>query len=187
MKTTFRTAAWLGMLVSAWVLFGCTAALHGTARDVASPAGPNPPRIDGTFAVSSMWLGKTWEIFVEGSDPDGDMDYIWAEVSQLGGHMWDQHLIRLKGSDQARFKGVIELPTPSFFSRKIWETLRVTLRLRDRAGHYSDPVTLEVELGAPTRQPVPERWAEARSHKLGTIFFDFDLDRADNERQTFEH
>lgn len=157
-------------------------AFQGAAREPAPSAGPNPPRIDGTFAVSSMWLGKTWEIFVEGSDPDGDMDYIWAEVSQLGGHMWDQHLIRLKGPDQTRFRGVIELPTPSFFSRKIWETLRVTLRIRDRAGHYSEPKTLEVELGKPTRETVPDTWIDARRHRLGIIFFDFDLDRAEGDR-----
>jgi len=129
-----------------------------------------------------MWLGKNWEIFVEGSDLDGDMDYIWAEVSQLGGHMWDQHLIRLKGVDRERFKGVIIVPTPSFQSRKIYETLRVTLRVRDRAGHYSNPVTLEVDLGKPTREAVPESWVDARKHRLGIIFFDFDLDRSEDIR-----
>lgn len=180
MKIKMNLLGFLAVLLGVGFLFGCSPAFQGAAREPGPPAGPNPPKIDGAFAVSSMWLGKTCEIFVEGSDPDGDMDYLWAEVSQLGGHMWDQHLIRLKGPDQKRFKGVIEMPTPSFFSRKIWETVRVTLRIRDRAGHYSEPKTLEVELGKPTRETVPDAWKEARQYRLGVIFFDFDLDRAEN-------
>lgn len=168
------------VLVAALFLHGCHPAAHHVSRETGMAAGPHAPTIDGAFAVSSMWLGKNWEIFVAGSDPDGDMDYIWAEVSQLGGRMWDQHLLRLKGPHQTRFKGVISLPTPSFQSRKIWETLRVTLRIRDRAGHYSDPVTLEVDLGKPTRESVPESWLDARRNSLGVIFFDFDLDRGEN-------
>ncbi|ROR03325.1 hypothetical protein [Desulfosoma caldarium] len=163
-------------LLAAMVLPGCNPAAHNVARETGVVAGPHAPTIDGVFAVSSMWLGKNWEIFVAGSDPDGDMDYIWAEVSQLGGHMWDQHQLRLTGSQRTQFRGVITLPTPSFQSRKIWETLRVTLRIRDAAGHYSDPVTLEVELGKPTRESIPESWQDAREHSLGVIFFDFDMD-----------
>lgn len=167
------------VLVAALLLLGCYPAAHQVSRETGVAAGPHAPTIDGAFAVSSMWLGKNWEIFVAGSDPDGDMDYIWAEVSQLGGHMWDQHLLRLKGLHRTRFRGVISLPTPSFQSRKIWETLRVTLRIRDRAGHYSDPVMLEVDLSKPSRESVPESWLDARQHTLGVIFFDFDLDGAE--------
>lgn len=179
MKSHVHAAAFaLGLLVLA-MFFGCASTGGPKAWEPGVPPGPHPPKIEGAFAVSSMWMGKIWEIYIEGSDPDGDMDYIWAEVSQLGGHMWDQHLIRLKGPDQSRFKGVITLPTPSFQSRKIWEILRVTLRIRDRGGHYSDPVTLEVELGKPTQEPIPESWLEVRKKRLGVIFFDFDLDRAE--------
>ncbi|MEJ5349752.1 MAG: hypothetical protein WHS46_13815 [Desulfosoma sp.] len=180
LKTMRFSLVFLAVLLA----LGCRPiAQHGPLVTGVS-TGPNAPRFDGVFAVSSMWFGKIWEIFVAGSDPDGDMDYIWAEVSQLGGHMWDQHLIRLKGSNQARFKGVITLPTPSFHSRTIWETLRVTLRIRDRAGHYSDPVVLEVELGKPTLESIPDTWLDARRNRLGVIFFDFDLDRA--EAKDFE-
>lgn len=179
-KDHSKTGSLILALMAALVLQGCSPAAHNVSRETGVVAGPHAPTIDGAFAVSSMWLGKNWEIYVAGSDPDGDMDYIWAEVSQLGGHMWDQHLLRLTGPHRTRFKGVISLPTPSFQSRKIYETLRVTLRLRDKAGHYSDPVTLEVELGKPTRESVPESWQDAREHSLGVIFFDFDLDRADD-------
>ncbi len=181
MDRMLKTMRFSLVCLAVLLALGCLpTAQHGPLGTGVS-TGPNAPSFEGAFAVSSMWLGKTWEIFVAGSDPDEDMDYIWAEVSQLGGHMWDQHLIRLKGSNQARFKGVITLPTPSFRSRKIWETLRVTLRIRDRAGHYSDPVMLEVELGKPTQESIPDEWLEARRNRLGVIFFDFDLDRAESK------
>ncbi|SMC22354.1 hypothetical protein SAMN02746041_01398 [Desulfacinum hydrothermale DSM 13146] len=176
----FRLLAPLGLI--GLLVSGCFT--QGARRaDEALPTGLHPPRIQTSFAVSNLWFGKTWEIFVEGEDPDGDMDYIWVEVSQLGGNMWSNHRVYLEGDRKAHFKGVIHLPTPSLLSRSGWQTLRAVLRIHDRANHYSNPVTHEVELGRPTRTPVPAQWKAARAQRLGTVFFDFDLDRdGDHER-----
>ncbi|MBC7359404.1 MAG: hypothetical protein H5U10_12795 [Desulfacinum sp.] len=176
----FRLLAAMGLV---WALTGACSTGTGRRADEARPAGVHPPRIQSSFAVSSLWFGKTWEIFVEGEDPDGDMDYIWAEVSQLGGNMWSNHRVYLKGEREAHFKGVLHLPTPSLLGRTGWQTLRVVLRIHDRANHYSDPVTHEVELGRPAAEPVPEEWQAVRARRLGTIFFRFDLDRdGDHDR-----
>jgi hypothetical protein len=162
-----RSVLWLLVLFSA----GCAATVQ--PKEAAAPPKPNPPVFDDSFTVSSMWLGKVLRIYVEGHDPDGDMSHIWFVVSQLGGHMWSNHTVRLEGSKQANFKGYVELPTPSFRSRSGWETLRIEMKIRDQVGHYSGIRVHEVRLGKPTKEEVPSKWADAE--RLGVIFFDFDL------------
>jgi hypothetical protein len=162
--------------VGAWMVI----ALVGAGAMAGPGAAPGAPRIDDRFAVSSLWQGQIWKIFVSGSDPDGDMDYIWLQVSQLGGNMWDNHLVRLHGANQSSFSGYISFPTQNYTLRRGWETVRVEMRIRDRAGHYSAPVTLEVEIGSPTRQAVPEKWARVANNQLGTVIFNFDTG-ADSE------
>jgi len=163
-----RSVLWLLVLFSA----GCAATVQ--PKEAAAPPKPNPPVFDDSFTVSGMWFGKVLRIYVEGHDPDGDMSHIWFVVSQLGGHMWSNHTVRLEGSEQANFKGYVELPTPTGFRlRSGWETLRIEMKIRDQVGHYSGPRIHEVQLGKPTNEEVPSKWADAE--RLGVIFFEFDL------------
>ena len=157
-------------LMSAILLAGGAMAGPGFA----GPAAGGAPRIDDSFAVSSIWQGQTWQIFVSGSDPDADMDYIWIQVSQLGGNMWDNHRVMLHGANRGSFAGYIAFPTQTYTPRMGWETVRVEMRIRDATGRYSAPVTLQMEVGSPTREAIPEKWSRVTNNRLGTIIFDFD-------------
>jgi hypothetical protein len=143
---------------------------------------PSPPELLDSFAVSSQWAGETWRIYVEGRDADGDMKDIWVVVSQLGGNMWSNQFVSLKGDLRRAFSGYIALPTPRVFPRGGWETVRVELKIRDQSGYYSQARIQEVQIGSPTRESIPEKWRDADHRQLGTIFFDFDLDQ-DNHQE----
>ncbi len=174
------------LLVLAVGAAGCATLMERAQRRQEPIPGVEPPHLLDAFAVSSMWFGDTWEIYVEGKDPDGDMDYIWVEVSQLGGNMWSNHRVYLKGDNRSHFKGVIRLPTPPNIFHNGWETLEATLRIRDRGNHYSNPKKVSVELGRPVRERIPEKWIDARNNKLGTVFFEFELDR-EGSRSRFRY
>ena len=149
------------------------------------PAGPPPdaqlpgnsPQLLDSFAVSVLRSGQTWQIFVEGNDPDGDMKDIWVVASQLGGNMWSNQFITLKGEDRRRFMGYLAMPTPGNWRFSGWETVRVEVHIRDYAGLHSESRTHEVVIGSAAPEPTPAKWNEAARHRLGTILLDFESDR----------
>jgi hypothetical protein len=153
---------------------------------IAPPAaeGPSaPPELLDSFAVADLRPGQTWQIFLEGSDPNGDMKDIWFVASQIGGTVWVNQFVVLQGENRRRFMGYVELPTPLSLYRSStgWETVRVEVRIRDGAGQYSQARIHEVVIGKYTAEAVPAKWRPAFQHKLGTIFLDFDLDREPNQ------
>ncbi|MCU0571641.1 MAG: hypothetical protein MUC41_01485 [Syntrophobacteraceae bacterium] len=134
------------------------------------------PRFEDGFAVSSLWGGQTWRIFLRGSDPDGDMSHLWVVITQLGLHSETQ-LVTLRGPDQARFSGFLTLDTPSWIRTS--DFVRVEVRIRDRAGNLSDKATFEAQVGFATREGLPSQWADATRNHLGTLFFQFRDDGGD--------
>ena len=144
-----------------------------------APAGAQPA-FEDSFAVSSVWPGQDWHIYVKGSQPDGQMDYIWVVVSQLGGNMWYNDIIRLKGDNRKHFEGYITLPIPRFFPKRSWEYVTVEMRIKDTAGRYSEKRVHELEIGSPTKEVLPTEWRSVANQELGTIFFRFDLDQGES-------
>jgi hypothetical protein len=136
----------------------------------------NAPEFLDSFAVSTVWPGQNWQIFVKGADPNGQMDHIWVVVSQLGGNMWSNHVIPLKGDERKSFSGYINLPIPNFIRHTGWEYLEIEMKIRDTSGNYSQKRVQELTIGSPTKESIPAEWRSAENHQLGTIFFDFDLD-----------
>jgi hypothetical protein len=168
------------LFVMTWVLGGC-------ASMVATPAEPRPllasgpshaPRIEDGFAVSSLWGGETWRIFVRGSDPDGDMLHLWVVTTQLG-RKSDTEIIPLRGPAQGEFSGFLTLRTPNWI--KSWDNVRVEVRIRDQAGNLSEKTVFEALIGFPTRESLPSQWSAAAHNHLGTIFFQFEGDGGESK------
>jgi len=149
-----------GVILSLMLVYAGLFMLYGAMPGTEAQAA-GPPQFEDSFAVSSIRPGENWRIFVKGSDPDGDMTHIWVVVSQLGGNMWSNHIIRLKGNESKAFEGYITLPTPHFFPRGGWQYVRVEMKIRDKAGVYSQPRVQELEIGSPTMEYLPSN-GEAR-------------------------
>jgi hypothetical protein len=168
---------WLGLVLV--LIAACSPVVPSSpAPDAQLPA--TPPQLLDSFAVSVQRSGQTWQIFVEGSDPDGDMKDIWVVVSQLGGNMWSNQFIALQGEDRRRFMGYLAMPTPGNWGFSGWETVRVEVHIRDYAGLHSELRTHEVVIGSAAPEPIPAKWNEAARHRLGTILLDFESDREHN-------
>jgi len=150
--------------------------MAGGRNFAAQAQAANAPELLDSFAVSSVWPGQDWHIFVKGADPNGQMDHIWIVVSQLGGNMWSNHVIPLKGDDRKSFSGYINLPIPNFISHRGWEYVEIEMKIRGNDGNYSQKRVLELTIGSPAKESIPSEWQSAQNRQLGTIFFDFDLD-----------
>ncbi len=137
----------------------------------AASAPGHPPQILDSFAVSSLWQGQMWRIFVQGEDPDGDMDHLWVFVTQVG-QKTANDIIVLKGNDRRAFAGYLALNTPRRIG--LWETVRVEIKIKDRAGNYSPVRIHEALIGSPTTEAIPSKWAQFDDRRLGNIFFDFE-------------
>jgi hypothetical protein len=172
--------------VGSFVVFVAVLVLGGCAPVVMQPSEPlqaqavgpiHSPRIDDGFAVSSLWGGETWRIYLRGSDPDGDMKHLWVVITQLGVRS-DTEIVPLVGPDRAEFSGFLTLNTPSWI--RTWENVRVEVRIRDQAGNLSEKATFEAQIGFPTRETLPPQWAGSVNRHLGHLFFNFIGDGGDN-------
>ncbi|MGV8074835.1 MAG: hypothetical protein AB2L11_09820 [Syntrophobacteraceae bacterium] len=100
------------------------------------------------------------------------MDHIWVVVTQLGGNTAND-IIPLNGNNRRAFAGYLALFTPH--SIGLWETVRVEIKIKDKAGNYSLLCTHETRIGSPTTETLPHEWAQVADKELGVLPFDFDL------------
>ena len=63
----------------------------------AEVAGKAVPVITQSFASTKVWPGETWKVYLNISDPDGEMKYIFATVEQPGVGQYPLSIIRVKG------------------------------------------------------------------------------------------
>ncbi len=139
-----------------------------------APGSAGAPVIEDSFAVSSMPNGALWNVYLQASDPAGDMSHLWVVVRQLGKKEVTE-TIPLTGPNQKAFSGFVTVyPRGAVFSQ--WENLDITVRIRDRAGNLSGRVEHQVQMGWQTREMPPAKWASATHNQLGTILIDLESD-----------
>lgn len=170
--------AWIALSIAACASATMTTLPQTGGGSRAAPVSSSPPVLEDSFAVSSLPTGAVWNVFVQGSDPDGDMSHLWVVITQLGKRIQTE-TVPLVGPDQRAFSGYFTIyPRGNLFSP--WENLRVEIRIRDRAGNLSAKAEHEAQIGFQTREMAPAKWAGATHHKLGTILFDLENDGGNN-------
>ncbi len=137
------------------VLWGC-AGLQG-AGGLEKIYGKSGPVITGSFAVKQMRTGDVWKVYLNASDPDGDMSYIVATIDQPGkGGAYPPSYIRIKegGKD---LSGYIYFNTDLNIQQGLTYTnLTLTVSIKDKAGHLSHPVSFPLHFQKiALRQPPP--------------------------------
>ena len=165
------------------VVLGCAPGQTTTYSSYSAPAavvaGPNDPVLEDVFAQSRIPNGGLWRVFVQGADPDADMAGLWVTTTQLGKKS-QVDFILLRGEDRRAFAGYLEIPTPPLFHLG-WDYVRVEIRIRDEAGHYSRELEAEAQLGYTSSQAIPEKWRQAAQHRLGGIYFEFESPASDGD------
>lgn len=107
------------------------------------------PVITQTFASSRISPGEVWQVYLNATDEDGDMNYILCEVYQAGMGDYPLTFIKIPDDQQRNLSGYIYLPTAGIHSLDFLNlSLKVTIQ--DRIGQYSESVsfTLTFDPGA---------------------------------------
>ena len=115
--------------------------LRGT-QDLEKLYGKATPVITASFASKELKPGDTWKIYLQASDPDGDMDQIACTLTQPAKGEYFPGFVKVGEENGQELSGYLYLNTMSRDGLGWMNFLHVTLtvRIRDKAGHYSESV-----------------------------------------------
>lgn len=144
-----KVLAGMGLLL----LVGC-AALGGLEQRE-KIYGKAAPVITQSFASKQMKLGDTWKVYLNASDPDGDMKTILSTIDQKGVGTYSVSFTRIR-EDQQRdnLSGYIYLNTVGV-SGLDYTTLVLNVQIQDKAGHYSAPASFPLAFNPTFQQENP--------------------------------
>jgi hypothetical protein len=136
------------VLAMGWAMFQPEAAQ--TAAE-----GKTPPVIVQSFASKELRPGDVWKVYLKASDPEGQMKYIFATVSQPGANAYPVSIIRIKGENQKELSGYIYLNTApaahvNFFNLTL--TLSVSIK---GTGGFSQSADFPLSFEAKAAQEAP--------------------------------
>jgi hypothetical protein len=135
------------------LLVGC--ATPGGLEEREKIYGKAAPVITQSFASKQMRLGEKWKVYLNASDPDGDMKTIISSIDQRGEGTLTPSFTKIKEDEQRRnLSGYIYLNTAGLHGLA-YVTIVLTVQIEDRAGHYSAPVSLPLALNPGSRQEDP--------------------------------
>ena len=138
------------VLATGWAMFE-----PRTAQTAAE--GKTPPVIVQSFATKELRPGDVWKVYLKASDPEGQMKYIFATVSQPGTNAYPISIIRIKGENQKELSGYIYLNTApaaqaSFFNL----TLSLSVSIKGKGG-FSQAAVFPLSFQAkPAKETPPD-------------------------------
>ena len=133
-------------LVAFVLVFSAECAILGGMAEREKTYGKSVPVITASFASKQVSGGeKNWLVYINASDPDGDLDQIFCGVEFQAGveHPYPISITRIKPDQGKNLSGYLHLGTPEP-DRPM--NLIFTLQVRDKAGHFSAPVSFEVNM-----------------------------------------
>jgi len=156
--------------LSVVLLAGC-AALGGVAERE-KIYGKEVPVIKESFASKQVRMGENWRIYLNASDPDGDMSQIFCSEEHQAGLLqpYPISITKIEKDEQKNLSGYLYLDT-SGLERPI--SIRMSVSIKDKAGHFSAPVEFSVDIVRPSQKGGEIR----REEPPHGVFQDKDLGR----------
>lgn len=124
----------------------------------AATEGKETPVIVQSFASKEVRPGYVWKVYLNASNPDGKMKYIFATITQPGVGIYPVSITRIKQKNRKELSGYIYLNTaparlPEFFNR----SLTLTVNIQGEGGQFSQPAVFPLFFQAkPTQEAPPE-------------------------------
>ncbi len=136
-----------------FVAMGCAsmAPLEGKGEK----EGISIPVIAQSFASKEIRPGDTWKVYLNVSDPDGEMKNIFALVEQPGVGPYPISIMRIKKENSKELSGYIYLNTSTSRTSLEFVTLTLTVHVQDGSGNFSQPVVFPVSFSTRFVQEVP--------------------------------
>jgi len=141
------------IVVSAFVIFFITMGFAFIAR--AQVSGLVVPVITQAFASKEVRPGVAWKVYLNVSDPNGEMKNIYAIVDQAGVGQYPVTTIRIKEEDRKELSGYIYLPGTSQWGQLEFVNITLTVQVQDQNGAFSAPAVFPLKFSSRASQEEP--------------------------------
>ena len=112
------------------------------------------PVITRSFAQERIRLGDTWKVYLNASDPDGEMQSIVCTLEQPGVGVHPVGLTSVPANARQELSGYVYLSTMG--AQGLNNTsLRLKIQIRDKRGDYSTPVSFPLVFDPRSRPEDP--------------------------------
>ena len=112
------------------------------------------PVITQSFASREVKIGDTWKIYLNASDPKGEMIKISAIVDQPG-QINPESITKVSKENGKEFSGYLHLSTASLTNVLDGTSITLLVQIQDRAGNLSQPVAFPLTLKSLATQKAP--------------------------------
>jgi len=139
----------LFVIITLLLLAGC--AILGGMEEREKIYGRAIPVITESFASKQVSAGEDLRVYINASDPDGDMSDFLYHIEQAGVELYKYPIgfTKIKKDNQKDLSGYLYLSTSDVDS-PINPTL--ILWVRDKAGHVSAPVKFRLQVVVPSQK-----------------------------------
>ncbi len=96
------------------------------------------PVITQSFASSEIRVGENWKIYLNASDPNGEMIRIYATVEQPG-QINPLSITKVSKENGKEFSGYLYLSTAPPANILDGTSVTLTIQIQDRSGNFSQP------------------------------------------------
>jgi hypothetical protein len=127
---------------------GCATLMSSKAEVKATPV------ITQSFASREIRIGDTWKIYLNASDPNGEMITISAIVEQTGQNN-PESITKVSKENGRGFSGYLYLSTASLANALDGTSITLWVQIQDRAGNFSQSVAFPLTLKSQGTQTAP--------------------------------
>ncbi|MBM4333135.1 MAG: hypothetical protein FJ117_18275 [Deltaproteobacteria bacterium] len=135
-----------------FLLVGCAALSPMEVRE--EKYGKSIPVITQSFASKELRPGDTWKVYLNATDPDGDMKNIYAMIEQPGMGTYPLSITRIKEGNRQDLAGYVYLNTVGVQGLD-FVNLTLTVQIEDKAGHFSQPAVFPLSFNFGVKQQTP--------------------------------
>ena len=135
--------------LSVFLLAGCAAL--GGVEEREKIYGKEVPIIKESFASKQVRMGENWRVYLNASDPGGDMNQILCSIDFQAGlqQPYPISITKIEKDEQKDLSGYLYLGT-SGLERPI--SIRMSVTIKDKAGHFSAPVEFSLDIVQPSQK-----------------------------------
>ena len=112
------------------------------------------PVITHSFASREIRIGDTWKIYLNASDPNGEMIEISAIVDQPG-QINPENITKVSKENGKEFSGYLFLSTAPWAKAPDGTSITLWVQIEDRSGNLSQPVAFPLTLKSQGAQTAP--------------------------------
>ena len=138
------------IVLSAFVVFLLTMGSIYIAR--AQVSGLAVPVITQAFASKQIRPGQTWKVYLNVSDPNGEIKNIYAIIDQPGVGQYPVTTIRIKEENRKELSGYIYLPGSSQWDQLEFVNITLTVQVQDQSGAFSAPAVFPLAFSSRASQ-----------------------------------